>query len=142
MSKVGTKHATLSFADPVRYLYNFGECQPMSEQDEVLAEEYLVRVWSGVRSTNAKSFDQLRFEFYTCYSQGIDSLPPTSSVIKSHIQRAAFLLKSKCSIIGVNLASGCDEPLYHGWQSNFGTLIPTKEMLPLPDTIQSPAIVE
>jgi len=34
-------------SDPVQYLTHFGETDSLSEQDEVLAEKYLVRVWAG-----------------------------------------------------------------------------------------------
>lgn len=96
MSKVETKHAAVA-CDPIQYLTNFGE----TEQDEALAEKYLVRVWAGDRSTTTtETFDQLRLENYTSASAGIDFLPPTSSVIKGHIRRGAFLvhnaLKAAC----------------------------------------------
>ena len=84
ISKLGTKHAALA-SDPVRYLTNFGETDTLSEQNESLAEKYLVRVWAGVRSTTtAERFDQLKIENYTSASTsaGNDSLPPTSSVIE------------------------------------------------------------
>ena len=92
MSKVGTKHAALA-SDPVQYLTNFGEADTLSDQDTALAEKYLVRVWAGVRSnTTAETFDDLRVENYNSARAGIDALPPTSSVIRGHIQRGAFLV--------------------------------------------------
>ena len=79
MSKVGTKHAAVT-SDPVQFLMNFGETDTLSEQDEALAEKYLVRVWAGARSTTtAETFDHLRLENYTSASAGLDCLPPTSS---------------------------------------------------------------
>jgi hypothetical protein len=99
MSKVGTKHAAVA-CDPVMYLTNFGEADTLSEQDAALAEKYLVRVWAGVRSTvTAETFDQLRVENYTSASAGIDALPPTSSVIRGHIHRGAFLVHGACQLL-------------------------------------------
>ncbi|KAH3863597.1 hypothetical protein DPMN_026585 [Dreissena polymorpha] len=46
MSKVETKHASET-SDPVQFLMNFGETDTLSEQDEALADKYLVRVWAG-----------------------------------------------------------------------------------------------
>jgi hypothetical protein len=43
MSKVGTKHAAVT-SDPIQFLMNFGETETLSEQDEALAEKYIVRV--------------------------------------------------------------------------------------------------
>jgi len=105
MSKVGTKHAAVA-CNPVQYLTNFGETNTLSEQDEALAEKYLVRVWAGARSTTTtETFDQLRLENYTSASAGIDSLPPTSSVIKGHIRRGAFPVHRACKLL-----ANIDEP--------------------------------
>ncbi|KAH3705185.1 hypothetical protein DPMN_080251 [Dreissena polymorpha] len=43
MSKVRTKHAAVT-SDPVQFFMNFEETDTLSEQDEALAEKYLVRV--------------------------------------------------------------------------------------------------
>ena len=60
MSKVGTKHAAMTF-DPVQYLLI--EADTLTEQDAALAEWYLVRVWAGTSSTTtAKTFDDFRVE--------------------------------------------------------------------------------
>ena len=65
ISKVGTKHAAMTF-DPVQYLTNFGETDTWTDQDVVLAEKYLVHVWAGARSTTtAHTFNQLRVKQYT-----------------------------------------------------------------------------
>ena len=71
----------------------------LTEIEMNTVEEYFVQVWSRVRKTRAKTFNCLRSEYYTCYSEGIDGLPPTRSV-KGHICRGAFSLRRKCSIIG------------------------------------------
>ena len=46
MSKVGTKHAAMT-CDSVQYITNFGETDTLSDQDVVLADMYVVRVWAG-----------------------------------------------------------------------------------------------
>ena len=72
--------------DPVKYLSNFGETTQVSELDIQFIEQYIVKVWAGVNSTTtATTFDELRVEHYTSCKTGIDSLPPTSSVIRGHI---------------------------------------------------------
>ena len=72
----------------------------LSEQDASLAEKYLVRIWAGVRSTTtAETFDQLRVEHYTYASVGINALPPTSSVVRGHIHRGAFLVHKAYNLL-------------------------------------------
>ena len=96
MSKVGTKHAAIHFK-PEQYLINFGEEPELSPRDVALAEEYLVKTYSGVKSkTQSKTFDELSLEKYIGgkyigWNSGIDALPPTSSVMKGHIHRGALL---------------------------------------------------
>ena len=133
MSKVGTKHAAL-VSDPVQYLTNFGESNILSEQDLALAEKYLVRVWAGARSvTMAETFDQLRAEQYTSASAAIDALPPTSSVIRGHIHRGSYLVNEACQLLtSVENPEEKPEPVEHGWEENFGMLLPSKCMKPLP----------
>ncbi|KAK3885499.1 hypothetical protein Pcinc_010240 [Petrolisthes cinctipes] len=136
MSKVGTKHAAMA-CDPVQYLTNFGEADTMSEQDAALAEMYLVGVWAGARSTTtAETFDQLRVETYTGGSAGIDSLPPTSSVIRGYIQQGYFLVTRACKLL---MTAKEHETLLkavgHGWDEYFGTLLPSKCMKLLPLTL-------
>jgi len=98
MGKLGTKHAAV-VCDLVQYLINFRETVTLSEQDEVLAEKYLVRVWGWATSTTTtETLDQLRLENYISVSAGIDSLPPTTSVIKGHIRRRAFLVHMACKL--------------------------------------------
>ncbi|KAL8622995.1 hypothetical protein ACOMHN_027116 [Nucella lapillus] len=134
MSKVGTKYAAMA-ADPVQHLTNFGETDSLSEQDEALAEKYLVHVWAGVKSrTTAETFNQLRVENYTSATAGIDSLPPTSSVIRGHIHRGAFLVHKACHLLGA-AREDCLETLEHGWEQHFGTRLPSKCMKPLPPTL-------
>ena len=141
MSKIGTKHASLCNGEPMEQLSRFASEDILSEGTMKLAEEYLVRVWSGVRKTNAKTFDQLRYEYYSCYSQGIDGLPPTSSVIKCHIQRGAFSVKRKCSLINPADDGTVSYPQIagrdNGWDMNSGICIPMKNLRFLPSLIIS-----
>ena len=76
MSKMGTKKAALQNGDPVANLLNFATNKELLQDEIAMAEKYLARVWSGVRKTTSDDFDHLRLEYYTCYSQGIDGLPP------------------------------------------------------------------
>ncbi|KAH3725180.1 hypothetical protein DPMN_051015 [Dreissena polymorpha] len=79
---------------------NFGETDTLSEQDKALADKYLVRVWSGARSTTtAETFDHFRIENYNSASAGLDCIPPTSSVIKGNIRRGAFLIRNACKLL-------------------------------------------
>ena len=95
MSKVGTKHAAMA-SEPVQYLTNFGELDTLPDQDTALAEKYLICVWAGVRSNT--TFDDLRLENYYSARAGVDALPPTSSVIRCHIQRSTFLVHRACHL--------------------------------------------
>ena len=133
MSKVGTKRAAIT-CDPVQYLINFGEAEELSDQDISLAERYLVRVWAGARSTTtAETFDQLRVDNYTSASAGIDALPPTSSVIRGHIHRGAFLVHRACQLLATdNEREARLVPVEHGWEDHDGTLLPSKCLKPLP----------
>jgi hypothetical protein len=136
MSKVGTKHAAMA-CDPVQYLTNFGEKEILLEQDAALAEKYLVRVWAGARSsTTTETFDQLRVENFVSASAGIDALPPTSSEIRGHIQRGAFLVYQACHLLATaDERDARMEPLQHGWEEHFGALLPSKFLKPLPQSL-------
>ena len=93
-----------------------------------------VRVWAGVRSVStAETFDQLRVESYINASVRVDVLPPTSSVIRGHIERGAFLVHRECHLLTSATKQGVKlDPEKHGWQIQFGTLVPTKYLKPLP----------
>ena len=91
VSKVGTKKAAVHF-DPEEYFSRFGEEGLVSEQDVSHTEEYLVKLWSGVRwNTRCKTSNKLRLEKYLT-GTGTDTLPPTSSVIRGHKHLAALLV--------------------------------------------------
>ena len=134
MSKIGTKHAALHFA-PVEYLTHFGERSELSEQDIALAEEYLVKVWAGARSTTkCKTFDALTLEKYKG-GTGIDSLPPTSSVIRGHIHRGALLIYRVCHLLDRDPEEL--DPNEYGWEENFGIMLPSQCLKSIPDNMLS-----
>ena len=136
MSKIGTKKSALVNGNPVEYLLDFAINKEVYQDEISVAEKYLTRVWSGIRKTTSNDFDNLRLEFYTCYSQGIDGLPPTSSVVKGHIRRAAHSLRRKCSIIGgLQLQNHDESPSENDWYIAFGMYLPKKNLCPLPDEI-------
>ena len=83
VSKFGTKKTALSFA-PLEYLSSFGDSESLSECDLKKAEEYLVKVWVGLRrKTKAKNFDELRLEMYSSPTYGgLHTLGPTRFPIK------------------------------------------------------------
>jgi len=62
--------------------------------------------------------------------------PPTSSCIRDHIHRAAYLVHAACSLVsnrpGAN--AGLRE---HGWIEQSGTMLPCKSLKPLPPQVLS-----
>ena len=52
------------------------------------------------KKTKAKTFDLLREEIYSNSAAGLENLPPTSSVIRGHILRGAFLVNKACTLLG------------------------------------------
>ena len=97
----------------------------------------MVHVWASARSTaTAETFDQLRVDNYTSDRSGIDALPPTSSVIRGHMRRGALLVHRAC-----HLLTTADEresrldPVEHGWEEKFGTLLASKCPNRLPQNV-------
>ena len=89
LSKIGTKHAAFYF-NSGEYLTQYGE-KTSTDQDISLAETYLVRVWAGVNvKTTSQTFDQIRLQNYLDGVK-LDAWAPTSSAIRGHLQRGAFL---------------------------------------------------
>ena len=123
--------------DPVQYLTNFGETDTLSDQYVVLAEKYLVRVWARARSTTtAHTFNQLRVEQYGSSRAGIDARPPTTSEIRGHIHRGAFLVNRACRLLATyNEREPRLEPVKHEWEEHFSTLLPSKCMKRLPQNV-------
>ena len=80
--------------------------------------------WFNVREELKKQLPKHFIDFgwnkyYSCYLQDIDSLPPTSSVVKGHICRGAFSLRYKCSITGVMKSFLQDFPEEKWWHIVF-----------------------
>ena len=99
MSKFGTKHAAY-LMDPLKYLQTFGENPHPSFDEIALVEEYLVRVYEGVRNKPiAKTFNALRLETYVRGKVGINDLPPTSHTVHDHIHRGLFLIYNVCNLL-------------------------------------------
>ena len=136
MSKIVTKHAAIA-CNPVQYLKNFWENSIMFDQDQDLAERYLVRLWAGARfMTAAKTVDELSVESYTTGKAGIDNLPPTSSAILVHIHCTALLVHRACHLLTVAMDR---EPrlnlLEHGGKEQFRMLLPSKGLMALPQHV-------
>ena len=133
MSKIGTKLASVKY-EPARYLINFAEDISLNEQDVLLAEEYLVKVWTGVLSkTSALSFDQLRIEFYNTVS--LNMLPPTSAVMRGHILRGFYLIRKAVSLLDDDPIEM--NPVDFGWNGETGILLPSKFLKPLPNVLRT-----
>ena len=132
LSKIGTKHAAL-VCNPVMYLSGFAEADEVSCAEIWQAEEYLVKVWVGARSTTAcRTFSQLRLEEYTSAksSKSLDSLPPTSSVVLGHLKRAHCILRSLIKILDREPYDLIDYT-NHGWVWDCGVLLPDQCLNPL-----------
>ncbi|KAH3719440.1 hypothetical protein DPMN_062275 [Dreissena polymorpha] len=117
---------------------NFGETDTLSEQDEALAEKYLVRVWAGAQIDDncGNILPSPTREIYPA-SVGLDCLPPESSVIKGHIRRGAFLIHRVCTLlINIDGPETRVAPVTHGgWEEHLGMLLPTMCMKPLPRSL-------
>ncbi|KMQ81860.1 cysteine desulfurase [Lasius niger] len=86
---------------------------------------YLVRVWAGARSsTICHTFDQLRAESYA--SVGRVAFPPTTTEIRGHIQRGAFLVHRAIHLLTTSDEHDAVLPLEHRWEEHFGTSLPSK----------------
>jgi len=134
MSKIGTKNASMTW-EPERYLLQFAETESANEQDFLLVEEYLVKVWSGVRAkTNAKTFNELRVEMHK-NGIPINKLPPTSSVIKGHLLRGFYLIRKAISLL--NECETQIDPLKFGWHGETGILLPLKCLNNFPDVLKT-----
>ena len=71
-------------------------------------------------------------------SVGIDALPSTSTEIRGHIQRGAFLVHRACQLLTTaNEREARLQPLQHGWGEHFGALLPSKclKVKPLPRSL-------
>jgi len=96
-------------------------------------EEYLVHVWTGAgRKTSSHTFNQVRLEnhFKGATPKPLAQLAPTSSVIRTHIQRAFFILRNVLNLL--NDRGAVLDPVNRGWFCDGGTILPVKGLKPLP----------
>ena len=134
ISKIGTKHASLSF-DPENYLADFAESDTLTDENFRKVEEYLIQVWAGAKSKpNSKTFDQLRVEVLlrTPTPKSINVLPPTSSVIHGHIKRAFYSVRKVLCLLDVSVTHPAPDPTNYGWVKDNDTLLLDECLKPLP----------
>ena len=135
LSRIGTKHAALA-CEPHKYLHLFAESSECNEESLKMAEEYLVRVWTGaLRKTSSRTFDQARLESHisSATPKALVQLPPTSSVIHNHIKRAFFVLRNVLNVF--NDRSPELNAIDFGWFLEGDTMLPAKGLKPIPDDI-------
>ena len=148
LSKIGTKKSALA-ANPKQNLSSFGEPVNLTEEQISEAEEYLVDVYSGVRtikaakkssklvqrSERAKSFDDLRFSEYRKKVSAL-LLPPTShSIRNAHIRRWFYLYKRMSSLLQDHWDCVTYNPTMYGWKMIDAELYPEKGLNLLPDKL-------
>ena len=63
----------------------------------------------------------------------LETLPPTSSVIRGHLKRGAHLIKQVCDLLKNDQHT--DDPLENGWVEQFGILLPNKYLKALPENV-------
>ena len=134
LSKIGTKHAAL-VSDPVKHLSVFGEADEICHAEMWLAEEYLVKVWAGARcKVTSKTFDSLRLTEYTSSKEAksLDSLPPTSSSVYSHIKRGHHIIRNVANLLSDYIET---DPTLKGWYCENDILLPDMNLKPLPHNI-------
>ena len=134
ISAIGTKLAGLKL-NPVHYLYNFGETDTLGENDTTLAEEYLVKVWHGLRGKTAvRTFDELRLETHLKSSiVPLDKLPPTSSAIRENLKRCFYVIRESVTLISDTTI--IRNPLTNGWFVKNGKMLPRKNLKHFPEDI-------
>ena len=81
----------------------------------------------------SKKFDELRIMVKKDKAIGLDQLPPTSSVIRGHIQRAYFDIRNDITLLEDPPQL---DPLDFGWKDVDGVLLPEKNLKPIPDTLR------
>ena len=86
-SKFGTNTATLK-AKPEKFLQNFAR-NPF-DTDFNLVEEFLVQVYPLKAPGNFQTMDHLRYYVFHHSSKTILDLPPTSRLIRGHIQSVVY----------------------------------------------------
>ena len=130
-SKFGTKAAGLK-AKPVTFLQNFAR-NPY-DTDFNLVEEFLVQVYPMKSPSGCKTMDQLRYHVFHHSSKTILDLPPTSRLIRGHIQRAVYgsYMQTHC------LDNPHLDPKDFGFFEQDGLLRPVQDQILLPDDFPMP----
>jgi hypothetical protein len=127
LSKVGTKLAALN-AIPEKYLDGFGKGE-LTEEQIKKCEEYLVKVQK--LTTDCVTFDALRVIEYR-KNDSVFDLPPTShSIVKGHIPRWYYTVKEQSNLLNQSYVPL--DPCDHQWQLENGELLPTKNLLLIPE---------
>ena len=131
LSTIGTKLAAIK-ADPLKYLSEFAESTVLTDAELMMAEQYLVAVWNGVRSkTSAKTFDELRCDKHMNSTVvSLDKLPPTSSAIKEHLKRSYAVIRNALSLLDNNRLPF--NPINNGWYAESEKLYPVKGLKSFP----------
>jgi hypothetical protein len=135
LSRIGTKHAAFT-CEPRKYLHSFAESDELSDDSIKIAEEYLVRVWIGAgRKTSCKTFDRARLESHieSVTPKTLAQLPPTSSVIRKHIQRAFFTIRNVLIMMTDCAPKLC--AMDYGWFIDGGIILPVKGLTPIPEKL-------
>ena len=118
----------------MKYLSSFGEADNLCDADIWLTEEYLVKVWAGVKSNiNCRTFSKLRLHEYTSTknAKSLDTLPPTSSSILGHIWRAYSVIRDVLSLLDNDFVR--TDPTSYKWYRESGILLPDMCHNPLPE---------
>ena len=135
LSKIGTKHAAFA-CEPEKYLTYFAESHDFNDELAEKVEEYLVRVWASAgRKTPSKTFDQLRLEHHikVATPKPLAQLPPTSNVIRAHIQWAFYVVYNVLNLLDDRRP--VLDHTNHGWICDDGTPLPVKGLMPLPAAV-------
>ena len=135
LSRIGTKDAAFT-CEPQKYLQRFTESDELSDDSVKIVEEYIARVWIGDgRKTSCKTFDRSRVESHinSLTPKSLAQLPPTSSIIRNHIQRSYFIIRNIFSMM-----SDCAQKLFamdYGWFCDDGIILPVKGLNPIPEKL-------
>ena len=113
LSTIRTKLAAIKL-NPLQYLSGSGKTQSITKTDILLAEKYLVSVWNGVKGTTSAETFELRMEMHmksTVVSLG--KHPPTSSVIKEHLNRGFAVVCKSPTLLDSNKV--LLNPIHNNW---------------------------
>ena len=99
------------------------------KEDLTNVEEYFVKVLHP--SSPSKKFNELRFELYIKKKDSLIDFPPTSSSLAGHLLWSCYVIRQYIQL----LDNDFEKDIKHfAWlETEERTLIPDKELLPLPD---------